>query len=250
MIKIKPHILLSVAIVLSVVQCLATDYVVLSNKAQNFYERKEWASVQAMYELMLEQKPTEAKSYGRAVVASVMLGDTIAQERLLNQSIENQVPFDSLFSTVRQEALQLGSGEVYVQFMMFVKNRCAWLTRTVNAQLLEYYTFRNNGVKMIEFSKMMLDGAKQNENFLHTLAQGYMLNAQMDKSIATYKEILEINPDNYIALVELGNYYTMMWDKNNTQTDLRNEALKYLLRAYEIKATPYLESTIKRLQAK
>ncbi len=247
--NLKRFILWSVALLVSLIQCKATDYAILSDKAQNFYERREWASVLAMCELMLEQQPTIAASYGRAITASICVNDTMAQVRLFAGSMQNQVPFDTVFDAVKREALLLGKTEIYEQFMLSVKSRYEWLERTVNANLLDYYAFRNDGNRMVEYSLIILERMPDNEKFMHLLAQGYMLQAVQNKAISTYEKILDNNPDDYDALLALGNYYAMQWDKDNAE-NVRKKAVVYLLRAYEISPTPYIESVMKRLQAK
>lgn len=246
---LKRIILWSVVLIVSLMQSKATDYAVLSDKAQNFYERQEWPSVLAMYELMLEQQPKVVSSYGRAITASICINDTTAQVRLFDASIENQVPFDSVFAAVKYESLHLGRTEIYEQFMLSVKSRYEWLERTVNANLLEYYVFRNDGNRMVEYSRVMLERMPDSERFLHILAKGYMLQSKQDEAITTYEKILKKKPDNYEVLLELGNYYVMKWNEDKSKENRRKTAVGYLLRAYEIRPTPYVESLIKRLQA-
>ena len=212
----------------------STPYSRLESKAQMFYDREEWASASAMYQLMLDERPTVADTYGRAIVAAGMRGARREQMALMKQAIDNRLPFDSVFASVERYSFALVQGTMYEQFLVEVKHDYPWLTRQIDGRLLNYYTFRRDGAKMIEYSTALLKGLPDNTTFLHSLAEGYLATGQYGKAVETLESILTIDPDNYQALVTLGNYYLTKPDPDP------DKARDYLKRAYTVKPTPYV----------
>lgn len=227
-----------------VAEMRSADYEVLRTRAERFFDQHEWASASAMYDLMIEQQPTIVDTYCHAIVSAGMQTDTLSQIRLMRRSINARIAFDSIFNGVKHLSFQVKKETLYEQFLNVIKRAEPWLTRSVDRYLLDYYVFRNDAPKMIDYSKRMLSGLPNDVGFLSILAQGYMLDGQYVESIDTNKRILEISPNNYDALLRLGLYY----DSISTESDAaRKEALKYLLRARKIKATPFIDATIARL---
>ncbi len=225
----------------------ADDYKAIAIKADRFYQFQEWASASAMFEVMLAERPNEAATYARAIVAAGMSSDSIKQSSLIRRAIDNQVSFDSLYSAVQKESFALGKAPLYEQFLLLVKNRQPWLSRNIDAHLLSYYTLRRNPDKMIEMSHAMLQGLPDSIEFLSILAQGYMYRGNYDKAIDTYNRILSLDPDNYNALLEAGNYYLLRYDADRTDSNARTLAIRYLSVANDIHSTPYVADALSRL---
>ena len=80
-----------------------------------------------------------------------------------------------------------------------------------------------------------------NYDFMLALAQGRLLNGDYEGAMATYRDVLALYPDNYTALLYLGNYCR----DNGKAAD----ALHYLRRAQALKPTPYVDECISRLDA-
>lgn len=222
----------------------ATDYDALRVKADRFFDQKEWPSAAAMLDLMLDKHPDVASTYGRAIVVAALRGDTVAEMELMNRSIVNYVPFDSTFAVVRAVSFSLGKTDLYEDFLLRTKRSEPWLARTVDAYLMRYYTFRRNPAKMVEYSRLMLKGMPDNVDFLSTLAGGLMLEGDPGGAIDTYRRILEIDPGNYNALLEIGNYNYMRWRDNRDDRAALTRARAALSQALAIKATPYVSATI------
>lgn len=222
----------------------AADYEALCVKADRFFEQKEWPSAAAMLDLMLDKHPDVAATYGRAIVVAALCGDTVAEMELMNRSIINYVPFDSTFAAVRSVSFSLGKTNLYEDFLLRTKVSEPWLGRTVDAYLMRYYTFRRNPVKMIEYSHLMLKGMPDNVEFLSTLARGLMLDGNAEEAVDTYRRILEIDPGNYDALLEIGNYNYLCWRDNNDDLDALSRARAALSQAQSIRATPYVSVTL------
>lgn len=222
----------------------ATDYNVLSEKAARFFKHKEWASASAMYTLMLEQQSGQCQTYGNAIVAAGMRSDTLSQLALMRQSIDNHIPFDSIFNSVKEISFNAGSASVYEQFLLLVQRSESWMSRSIDRYLLDYYTFRNDASNMITYSKRMLKGLPNDTRFLTTLAKGYMLNGQYGEGLITYEKILDEDPDNYNALLQLGNYYDITAQDNAQKI----KALEYLTKAKRLRSSPYVEDAIKRIE--
>lgn len=225
----------------------AIDYATLATKAERFYKFEEWASASAMYELMLDQRPTDTQTYAKAIVSAGMMNDSIKQIYLMERAIDKQIPFDSIFSSVEQASFTLGKARLYEQFLILVKEHQPWLSRNIDAHLLAYYAFRRNPDKMISMSQAMLQGLPDSIEFLTLLAQGYMYRGDCDKAIDIYNHILSINPNNYNALLEAGNYYLLRFNTDPTNANACYLALKYLSAANAIRSTPHITDTLLRL---
>lgn len=222
----------------------ATDYEALRVKADRFFEQKEWPSAAAMLDLMLDKHPDVASTYGRAIVVAALRGDTVAEMELMNRSIVNYVPFDSTFAAVRSVSFSLGKTNLYEDFLLRTKMSEPWLARTVDAYLMRYYAFRCNPAKMVEYSRLMLKGMPDNVDFLSTLARGLMLDGNAGGAIDTYQRILDIDPGNYDALLEIGNYNYMCWRENKSDRVALSRARAALSQAQTIRATPYVSETL------
>lgn len=217
------------------------SYGTLSAKADRFYQHEEWASASALYKLMIEARPTEANLYGRAIVTEAMRDKPQEEIVLFRRALANQVPFDSVFASVERESFSLGQTNLYEIFMENVKASEPWLKRTVNGYLLRYYSYRHNPEGMIEYSKMLLQGAPDNERFLYSLAQGYLLKGDYEEAMETYNHIVSLIPDAYEALLYLGNYYA-----SSSAVGSRLLAEKYLSRADSLRSTPYVSSILEK----
>lgn len=241
------RMLIILAILLTGVSAGAADYASIARKAERFYAEKEWASAAAMYELMLDQRPSSATTYGRAIVTASMLERPDSEMLLMEQSLKHRVSIDSVFSAVESQSYALGRADIYERFLLLVKERQPWMTRSVDAYLLHFYTFRRTPDKMIEMAQSMLKGMPENVRFLSLLAGGYMYKGDMELALATYLKILDIDPDNYEALLELGNYHLLRFYADRSGTDHRLQALKYLKAASAIRRTPYVDNALMEL---
>ncbi len=209
-------------------------------KADRFFSHQEWASAAAMYNFMLQEQPKESDTYGRAIVATEMLGDTLRSMQLLNDAMRYGVPLDSVLTNVRRYAFQQDQGALYEKFMYQAIDHNPWMERPIDAYLLDYYVFRRNGQQMVAYSDKMLRGTPDNVKFMQSKAEGYMINNQPQQAVATWQRILELQPSNYTAIINLANYYDMVDD--------RAQALKYFREARTQKSTPYVDQAIRRLE--
>ena len=215
-----------------------SPYNILEERAARFFNQQEWNQAAAVYDLMIDEKGNIPEVYGHAVVANAMRGDSIAQMRLMAKALDNHVPFDSVFSRVRQCSFSLGKANLYERFLTGVRATYPWMKRNIDSQLLNYYTFRRDGAMTTRYADMMLDGAPDNINFLLLKASGLVQSGLMDRAMQTYSEVLALDPDNIPALLNLGNYYY--------QTGDPTRARPYLERAYTLRPTPYLATLLAR----
>ncbi len=230
------------------VATFASDYNSIVLKAQRFYDQREWASASAMLDLMLDERPDNPCTYSRAIVSAAMRSDTLAQLSLMDKAMGFHVPFDSIFTMVQKESFAVGQGSIYEDFMERMKRTQPWMSRSIDAYLLRYYTFRRNPAKMIEYSKIMLAGMPDETAFLSTLAQGYMLNNCQDDAVETYRKILKIKPNDYNTLLELGNYFYLKSKQNPNDNNHQKDALIYLRQAENVRTTPYVANVIAELE--
>ncbi len=247
-----PRKLLPTALLAAAATAFAVSpYPRLELKADRFFNQREWAQAAATYDLMLDERPREPDIYGRAIVAGQMAGDTVAATRLFEMALDHHVPFDSVFAGVRSTSFRLGRSDLYERFLLDIKEEHPWMRRTVNAYLLRYYSFRRDGANMVAYADIMLQGAPDNIDFLSTKAQGEMLTGKPDQAAATYQKVLTLDPADYPALLELGNLYAMRAEKTTGPDAEKYLALAvgYLRKAFDIKPTPGVEATLKRLVA-
>ena len=244
----------------------ANDYATLSERADRAYRHSEWASASALYDLMLEQQPAATRVYGRSIVANALLSDSTAQINLLARAIDNHIPFDSIFASVERESFSNGHPEAYERFLTNCREAYPWMSRSIDGTLLKFYTFRRTGDQMIAYAQRMLDGAPSNVSFLRSLADGYMLTADYTRGIATYLHILSLDPDNYHALLTLGNWYALHTAPASTSastslaspssslashsaspSENRANARLYLTRAYALRPSPFVARILRAL---
>ncbi len=228
---------------------VAADYEVIADKAARFFRHREWASASAMYELMLEQAPDVADTYSHAIIAASMRADTTDEMRLLGQAMQHSIPFDSVMSGVRKIALMSGNIDTYEHFLLNAQKSHPWLERAIDRFLLDYYCFRADGQKMVRYSRLLLHGLPDNEAFLSTLAQGQLLEGNVDSAMTTYRNILSLNPDNYEALLYIGNRACLEIPHSQParRDSLKRVARTTLQHAYAIRPTPFVADLLKNL---
>lgn len=270
------HIILIAIVAFSGVTLSAKpDYSVLETKARRFFKYREWPNASAMFELMLADKPKVISSYNHAIVSTGMEHKPDVQYALFKRAINNAIPFDSIFSGVRDISVQLVQPAVYTDFMKMLKAREEWLERPINSRLLRFYTFRKDADNMIEMAKILLETTPDNINYLNAMAEGHALNGDYMSSVKSYNKILLIDKKNYKALISLGNYYYLDVVKSLEEVGLKlkdfngkdrknvrlisvkngkeirekiSTALGYLERAGEVKMTPFLHNMIVELR--
>ncbi|MDE6097675.1 MAG: hypothetical protein K2G24_02185 [Muribaculaceae bacterium] len=216
----------------------AADYHDVARKAGKYFGEGEWASAQALYELMLAERPDSLDSYAHAIVASAMMADTLRMTDLLERSSEHRVGIYPLFERVRDISFAIGHAPVYGSFLRLAAREMPWLSRPVDAALLEYYLFRNDGPMIVEYAGRMHRGLPQDTGYLVALGRGYMLCGDFDMAVKQWLAVLDIDACDYTALLYLGNYYA--------DTGCADKAVEYLGRAYSVRPTPYVRERISR----
>lgn len=232
-------ILCLLAVALSV-SAQVDDYDRMAQRAARYFEHQEWPNASALYTVMIGERPTEVENYGRALVASGMMADTVAQIDLTQRALRAHVPVDSLLASVERTSFSVGQTSMYEQYLLRLKAHQPWLARIIDGYLLRYYAYRRYAPGMIQYSTVMLDGNPDNVDYLYLLAQGYLISNQIDRAVDTYKRILFVDPQELDALLYLGCYYA-------TVKPMPDDARAYLTRAYSINPTPYVDSLIKNL---
>lgn len=243
MLRKKISVLL-VFIAMATLSVTATDYGTLSVKAQRFYQYKEWASAVAMYRLMLDHRPDVADTYCHAIVASSIDRQQAVSMQLLSQAINSHVPLDSIYDGVQRLSFEQGNASLYENFLEMAALEFPWMKRNIDARLLAYYEWRRDGDGMVGYAERMLAGLPDSIEYLTALADGYFTQGDDAKAIETYNKVLAIDPDNYHALLVLGNYY---FDKSCSNEEARVLAIQYLKRADSHHSTPYVTTLLSAL---
>lgn len=214
----------------------AADYGQVARKASKYFGEGEWASAQALYELMLAERPDSLDSYAHAIVASALMTDTLRMTDLLERSSAHGVGIYPLFERVRELSFDTGHASVYGDFMSMAAREMPWLSRPVDAALLNYYMLRADGPMIVEYAGRMHRGLPRSTEYISAMAQGYMLCGDMDKAVEQWQAVLEISPDDYTTLLYLGNYYADTGDMD--------KARQYLSKAYGLRPTPYVKERL------
>lgn len=246
------------AMMLASVACLAAsatakaDYAKLEAKADRFVQLQEWNSANAMYILMAEARPSEARAYSRAIVSSGMMKDSAAQVDMLERTQKYGIPMDSVFEGVKAFSYEAGVPKEYESFLKLVKKSQPWIARHINVRLLKYYDFRNDAANMVTVGRELLASFPDDLWCLSVVGRGYMIAGKYENAVATYKKVLEADPENYDALVALGNYYYVMWKASegtrSQMTSVKTDALNYLKKAYAIRNSEHLSQVISELE--
>lgn len=237
--KIKRWTAAALCAAVSLTVGAVASYDTLSVKAERFFDAREWASAQALYGLMLDRRPDCDSTYVNAIIASSMLGQPDMASHLLTEAMKAGVSFPRLMSGVKSVAFEVGEPDVYEDFMLRSQRDCPWLERAIDSELLQYYIFRRNGSRTIVYAEKMLAGLPSSIAYLSDLADGYVMIGDFDGATATWKRILDIDADNYLTLLKLGNYYDIC--------GRRDEAIEYLSRADRLRQTPFVTSRINTL---
>ena len=229
-----------------------TDYGRLEAKAERFVQLQEWNSANAMYILMAEARPSEARAYSRAIVASGMMKDSAAQVDMLERTQKYGIPMDSVFEGVKAFSYEAGVPKEYESFLKLVKKSQPWIARHINVRLLKYYDFRNDAANMVTVGSELLASFPDDLWCLSVVGRGYMIAGKYENAVAAYKKVLEADPENYDALVALGNYYYVMWKASegtrSQMTSVKTDALNYLKKAYAIRNSEHLSQVISELE--
>ena len=210
----------------------------LERKASLFFSNSEWRNANAMYVLMLEQRPHDRGTYSHAIVSNIMAGDTARALGLITLAMSNRIPIDTVLTEVRQTSFSIGRGELYEHFLLKTRSAYPWYSRVVNNYLLEYYDFRSNGPELVRYSTMMLEGLPSDLRLLRLLARGQMLSGLTDNAVNTWLKIIDLYPHNYDTLLDLANFYAVSGNPDS--------ALTWFRRADAIRSTPYVSDYIAR----
>lgn len=233
--RILRNLLIIVALLLSAA-APANTFERLAERAARSFEWKEWSSAAAMYELMLKQRPTDSDIYVHAIVASQMIPDSVAAVDLVERAMSHEIGLAELLAGVRELDFSIGSGDTYGTFLYSLRQAMPWMSRALDHQLLDYYSFRDDGPMIVRYARVMLAGLPRSTVYLEALARGYLLQDKMPEAADTWRRILEIDPDNYNALLSLGNYLITTGDKAG--------AIELLRRARSLRPTPYVDRLI------
>lgn len=216
-----------------------SDYERLEGKAARFFDNGEWASANAMYLLMLEQQPRRVETYGNAVVADIMAGDTAQALDMVPRAMSYEVPLDTLLHHVRQTSFSIGRGDLYEHFLLDIKSSYPWLSRVADNYLMKYYAFRQNGPELIKYAETMLSGLPDNLSFLRMLAHGRMLVGDAKGAETAWLRAVALYPRDYDTVLDLANYFDVTGD--------HVAALRWMERAATLRSTPYVEARIAAL---
>jgi tetratricopeptide (TPR) repeat protein len=229
--------LLLICIATALLAMAADRYTSTAVRANRSYEWQEWNNAAALYELMLDMQPDSATTYARAIVSNEMAGDTAASIDLMERAMAHNIGLAEILELVRTDEYRIGGGDRYGEYLYMLREHFSWMRRALDNELLNHYSARRDGPMMVEFATDMLVGLPESTHYLGILAEGYALQGDFDNATKTWQQILQIDSDNYDALLNLGNYYTLAGQASEAET--------YLTRAHKLRPTPYVTELLK-----
>lgn len=241
----KIVILTVAAVALSMV---AADYGLTARKAARFFDNREWASASAMYELMLNEKPSEVETYALAIVAAYENADTLKAMNLFERAQANFIPFDSVLTATRRTSFAVGEPRLYEDFLLRVRQANPSIERPINAYLLKYYLFRHDGENIMKYAEIMSVGAPNAQEYVKAFNEGLRLTGRTDEMKFIAGDSGEM-PESFDELVNIGVTAMVLAEADSTG-ETRRFALKALTAANKIKTTPKLREYITNLSEK
>ena len=190
-------------------------------KANDHFANEEWQEAIALYDLLLERRPSRVKTYVDAVVSSAMLNDSSLVMQYVIRSEKQGLSLDSLFSGVDVCSRAVGHSAVYEQVLLLVKREQPWFTRVVNNYLLGYYTFRHDAPKMIVIADELLAVMPNHINYLKSKADALLLMGAHEKVVEVQQSILQIDSLNFDANLFMGSYYAVKGQEKLASIDER-----------------------------
>lgn len=177
----------------------------LDERAARAFDAREWASAEAMYLVISDAEPEAVRPYARIIVSNVMRGDSTATLPAVERALNAHVAIDSLLDEIRNQALEANAGDIYPQELNRIAAGLPYLRRPIDARLLDYALFRSDPDGIIRYATALLKGLPNSTLYLNKLAYGYMLRGDMEQAAATWRRVLEIDPDNTEARLYLEN---------------------------------------------
>lgn len=214
-------------------------YELMAQRADRSFEWKEWSSAATMYELMLKERPDSLVPYARAIVANQMIPDTAATTDLMQRAMAHGLGLADVLAAVKTIDFSIGEGDLYGRYLYQLHGAMPWMRRALDHQLLDYYVSRADGPMIVRYATAMLAGLPESTDYLAYLAQGHLLSGNEPEAVAAWRKIIELNPINYNALLELGNYYAIKGRKA--------EAVELLERAQDLRPTPFVARLLEKL---
>ena len=232
------NILLAAALVLPLMaSALQPASESLASKARTALKQQEWANAQAFYLLLEDKEPHYAPAYAGHMVASEMRGLRGEAIQTLERAIGAGVPLDSVLNPFRSQVRALGEPQFYPELLKEAAQAMPYMSRVFDGRLLDYYAFRRNSAGTIEYANKLLAGLPSDTRFLLMLGQAYMDEGNMAGAVDAWERVLAADPDNFYALVAMGNYL-------RSQHNPGDKA--YFERAYALKPTPYVAAILER----
>ncbi len=211
-------------------------YAETADKAKRAFHAREWATASALCNFMIHQRPEDPAPYGPAIVAADAMGDSTRTMELLRQAMQYSISLDTILTLVRQNAFAVAHPRMYQQLLLSARQTYPWMRRPLDAKLLQWAQFRNDGPAIIRYARTMHQGLPQAPTYLNALAQGNILMGDTTQAIQAWEQCLRQNPGNLDALLNLGNYHLLQ--------GRRDLAMPYLKQARDIRPTPHLDAII------
>lgn len=205
-------------------------------RADRAYQAREWVGANALYMLLLEREPDNPRTYSRVIITADLGGQPDVAPSILERALARSITLDDVLKPLCDDAMALGEAGRYEQFLLRCRSALPWLSRALDARLLDYYTDRRDAEAMVTYSRKLLVGLPDNTDYLNVLASGLLMQGRTVDAVAVWEHILEIDGDNLDALLNLGSY-----EKDFGDASRGRELLK---KACQLKPTPYLERMV------
>lgn len=204
----------------------------LDEKAAMYVANSRWNNAAAVYMSMLDSDEADTDDYAMAMIVTTLAGDTATATGYIERSTRQLISVESLLGSIREHSFALGHGSIYETLLKLSRERYPWLARIVDRELLSYYIYRNNGPRIVDYARIMLEGLPTSVYYLRVLADGYMLCGMTSQALEAWLKIMTLDPDNYLTILDIANYHAATGDMT--------AARPWFERAYRLHPTPYV----------
>lgn len=232
----KRHLLLLLCTLLSALPMAASDsYELMSRKAAQYAEWGDLRQALGEYAKMRRAEPDSVEPYAAPMVICSVLGEPASVQAILDSALNAGLPARPLLAACRADAVRLAHLDHYENILLLAQAD----TRTEPTAvplLLEYYAFRRDGAKTVQYADLLLRSRPNDVRLLTARAMGYIDMQSDAEAMQAFRDVLTADPQNLEALLYLGNY---LYARGETA-----QAVPYLRQARALRPSLRLEALL------
>lgn len=210
-------------------------YALMQRKATQYAEWGDLQQALGQYASMRALRPDSVRPYAAPMVINSVLDRPAAVMAVMDSALTAGIRPVPLFEACREQAVTLAHLDHYEKILRLA-DQDTRLTDVVQPLLLDYYSFRDNGEKMLALADKMLLAAPNEARLLEVRARAFICMQRDAEAIAAYQTLLTADPKNLDALLYIGNYYMQQGDPERGKP--------YLQQAYALRPSLYLQQIL------